>query len=340
MHTNKTWVSQAFPSVEGSADSPNDRIPPEAAGHFPSAKRHAIRMTNTGEGATAGGTQSTPGSLSEAQLATFWRGIVANLDGARRMAARFVPSQSVEDVVNTAAVLFVESAQRSKKPEPFPASEDRFRRKFLKMVRNQALDCVRDGKRPACPIHSHWGIDPEPVVGGHTVSNRSLDTVFARNDHGKYDAPAPAVRRAKDDLNGLHDILLSHMEDLSPTQREIILETYFEEQSREDIAERRGISLNTYDNHRKAACSKLRDSMMAVVEFSTDIDLPDWYDRIEEMSKRHAARQRRRASRKKEKRSTAEGDRPRFEGDRSKSRRNRERNARVAEDSVVLTTES
>jgi hypothetical protein len=80
--------------------------------------------------------------------------------------------------------------------------------------------------------------------------------------------------------------------------------------------------------------------MMAVVEFSTDIDLPDWYDRIEEMSKRHAARQRRRASRTKEKRSTAEGDRPKFEGDRSRCGGDRERNARVADDSVVLTTES
>jgi DNA-binding CsgD family transcriptional regulator len=148
------------------------------------------------------------------------------------------------------------------------------------------------------------------------------------------------VRRAKDDLNGLHDILRSHLEDLSPTQREIILETYFEEQSRDDIAERRGISLNTYDNHRKAACSRLRDSMMAVVEFSTDIDLPDWYDRIEEMSKRHAARQRRRASCKKEKRSTAEGDRSNFEGDRFNSRGNRKKNARVADDSIVLPTES
>jgi hypothetical protein len=79
---------------------------------------------------------------------------------------------------------------------------------------------------------------------------------------------------------------------------------------------------------------------MAVVEFSTDIDLPDWYDRIEEMSKRHAARQRRRASCKKEKRSTAEGDRSNFEGDRFNSRGNRKKNARVADDSIVLPTQS
>jgi DNA-directed RNA polymerase specialized sigma24 family protein len=340
MNAHETRVSQALPGVEGLADSHIDLITPEAAGRFHSFTRLAIRISTSDEGATAGEAQSTSGSLSEAQLATFWGSIVANLDSARRMAARFVSSQSVEDVVDTAAVLFVESAQRSKKPEPFPASEDRFRRKFLKMVRNHALDCVRDGKRPACPIHSHWGIDPEPVVGGHNVSDRGLDTVFARNDRGKYDAPAPTVRRARDDLDGLHGILRSHMEDLSQTQREIIHETYFEEQSRDDIAERRGISLNTYDNHRKAACGRLRDSMMAVLEFSTDIDLPDWYDRIEEMSKRHAARQRRRASRKKEKRSTSEGDRPNFEGDRSNCRGNPKKNARVADDSVVLPTES
>jgi hypothetical protein len=30
--------------------------------------------------------------------------------------------------------------------------------------------------------------------------------------------------------------------------------------------------------------------MMVVVDSGTDIDLPDWYDRIEEMNKRHAAR--------------------------------------------------
>jgi hypothetical protein len=73
---------------------------------------------------------------------------------------------------------------------------------------------------------------------------------------------------------------------------------------------------------------------------TTEIDLPDWCERIEEMSKRHAARQRRRASRKKEKRSTAEGDRPNFSGDRSNCRGNRESNARVAHDSVVNPTES
>ena len=319
MHAHETRASQAFPSVEGLADSHIDLIPPppprEAVGRFHSFTRHAICTSNSDEIATAGEAQSTAGSLSDAQLATFWGGIVANLDAARRMAARFVSSQSVEDVVNTAAVLFVENAQQSKKPEPFPAAKDRFRRKFLRMVRNHALDCVRDGKRPARPIHFHWGIDPEPVVRGHNVANRELDTVFARNDHGKYDAPSPTVRRAKDDLDQLHYILRSHMEDLSQTQREIIEETYFQEEARNKIAARRGISMNTYDNHRKAACRKLRESMTAVVDSFTDIDLPDWYDRIEEMSKRHAATQQRRALCKKEKRSSSRGNRSNFEGD-------------------------
>lgn len=286
-------------------------------------------------------------SLSDAQLSTFWARIVTNLDAARRIAARFVSKRSVDDVVHTAAVSFVENAQRSKKPEPFPASEDRFRRKFLKMVRNHAVDCVRERKRPACPIHSHWSIDREVVIPARNVADRELDTVFARNDEGKYDAPAPTVRRAQNDLNGLHYILRSHMDDLSPTEREIIDETYFQELSRDEIATRRGISLNTYDNHRKAACRKLRDSMTAIVDFFPDLDLPDWYDRVEEMSKRHAASQRRRASRKKVKRSSSRGDRSNFEGDCSNFERDQsnprgiaEQNAGAADDSVVLATES
>ena len=109
------------------------------------------------------------------------------------------------------------------------------------------------------------------------------------------------------------------MEDLTQAQREIIDDTFFKGLSRSEIAARRGITLNTYDNHKKAACRKLRDAMMDVVDFASDIDLPDWYDRIEKMNTRHAARQRRRTSRKKEKRSNSEGDRSNSEGDRSNS---------------------
>lgn len=295
MNVYETRVSQAFRGVEGGADSHEYSSPPEAAAPVE-------RL------------------LSEAQRSACWAGIVINLDRARRMAARFVPRQSVDDVVHTAALLFVEDAERSNAPEPFPATADRFRRKFLTTVRNHALNCIRDSKPPACPVYSHWAIDPEPVVGGHNLADRELDTVFARNDRGKYDAPAPTVQRAKDDLNGLHYILRSHMEDLTEAEREIIDETYFQEETRHVIAERRGISLNTYDNQRKAGCRKLRESMMAVADFSAEIDLPDWYDRAEEMNKRCAAKQRRRACNKKEKRSKVGGDRSNFEDDPSNSR--------------------
>ncbi|MFL5612480.1 MAG: RNA polymerase sigma factor [Gemmatimonadaceae bacterium] len=321
MTAHETRGSQAFPGVEGVAHSHIDRIAPHAAGRFHSLSRQAVRNSNSDAGATPGEAQSTSGSLSEAQLATFWSGIVANLDAARRMAARYVSKQSVDDVVNTAALKFVENAQHSKEPEPFPATPDRFRRKFLTMVRNHALKCIGNSKRPACPLHFHSDIDPEPVVGGRNVADRELDTVFARNDHGKYDAHAPTVQRATDDLNGLCYIIHSHMEDLSQTQREIIDEAYSKELPRDEIVARRGISPNTYDNHKKAAFRKLRDSMTAVAASTTDIDLRDWYDLIEEMSKRHAAKQQRRASRKKEKRSSAGGDRSKVEDDASNSRR-------------------
>jgi hypothetical protein len=137
------------------------------------------------------------------------------------------------------------------------------------------------------------------------------------------------------------------MEELSQTQREMIHDAHFEEQPQDEIAARRVISLNTYDNHWKAACRRLRDSMTAVVDSCADTELPDWYDRLEEMNKRHAARQRRRASRKKEKCSSSggdrcnfEGDRSNFEGDRSNSRRNRDKNARARDLSVAVTTKS
>jgi RNA polymerase sigma factor (sigma-70 family) len=311
MHAYETRASQVFRIVEGGADSREDL-----------KKSEPIML------------------LSEAQLEVCWARIAANRKAAIRVAGRFVSKERAEDVVHTAALRFVENAQQSTNPEPFPANKDQFRRKFLKAVRNHAYDCVRDSKRPACPVHSHWGIDPEPELRGHNLADRALDTLFARNDHGKYDAPAPTVRRDKDDLNGLHDILRNHMEDLSPTEREIVEETYFQEQPRDEIAARRGISLNTYDNHRKAACRKLRDSMMAVIDFSTDIDLPDWYDRIEEMNKRHSARQRRRASRKKENRSSSGGDRSKFEGDRSNSRGDREKNERARDEPIAVATES
>ena len=304
MNAYETRVSQAFRGVEGRADSHEDLNPPAAAARLEllcdvnkRGDRYAIEQQH---------------ALSEAQLSALWAGIVANVDAARRTAARVVSRHMVEDVVHTAAVLFVEDAKRSTNPEPFPANEDRFRRTFLKMVWNHAIDCIRDSKRPACPVHSHWGIDPEPFVGGHNLADRELDTLYARNDHGKYDESAPTVRRAKDELDGLHDVLRNHLDDLSQTQREIIDDAYFHEEARHEIAARRGISMYTYDNHRKAACSKMRESLMAVVDGFRDIDLPYWYDRVAEMNTRHAAKQRRRAARNKEKPSSSGGDHSNF----------------------------
>lgn len=157
----------------------------------------------------------------------------------------------------------------------------------------------------------------------------------------------PTVRRDEDDLNGLRYIIRKHLAELSQTQREIIQEAFLEEQPRDAIAARRGINLNIYDNHRKAASRTLRDAMTAVVDLCADTDLPDWYDRIEEMNKRHAASHRRRASRKKEKRSSSgddrsnfEGDRSNFEGDRTNSREDRDKNARAPDLSVVVATKA
>jgi DNA-directed RNA polymerase specialized sigma24 family protein len=104
---------------------------------------------------------------------------------------------------------------------------------------------------------------------------RGGDGVFARNDRGKYDAPAPTVRRAEDDLDGIHHILGDHLEDVPQTQREIIADEFFEGWKGANIAERRGISANTSDTHRKAAFRTRRDSITTVPDFSTEIDHPD-----------------------------------------------------------------
>ena len=158
-------------------------------------------MSNSSEVATAGEEQLPSAPLSDAQLSGFWDGIVANLDAARRMAARFVSRESAEDVAHSALVLFKESLEDPKKPAPFPATADQFRRRFLAIVRNHAIDCVRPSVVAERPVHSHWAEAPEPVVGGRKIADRELDRVFARNDEGEYDAPAPTERRAKDGLD-------------------------------------------------------------------------------------------------------------------------------------------
>jgi len=177
--------------------------------------------------------------------------------------------------------------------------------------------------------------------------DRALDPLFARNDDGKYDAPAPTVRRAKDDFDGLHDILGDHLEEMSQTQREVIDDEFLEGRTGAKIAARRGIRMNSCDTQRRAAFLTRRDSMTTVADLSTVIDLPNGYGRIEEMSKRDAARKRRRATGKKENRSSSRGDRSNFEADRSSfegdasnSRRDAEQNVRAGDVSVALPPKS
>ena len=100
-------------------------------------------------------------------------------------------------------------------------------------------------------------------------------------------------------------------------QRQIILETTFEGRKRAEVARRLGISVNTDDNHLQAAFRSLRDSMAQVVDISTHLDRPLWYDRVEEIRDRYEATRLRRASGSK--RSTHEGERSAHEGERGKS---------------------
>ena len=137
-------------------------------------------------------------------------------------------------------------------------------------------------------------------------------------------------------------------------QREIIHDTHIEEPSSAEIAIRRGITLQASDNYRKAVCGTLRDSMTAVVDCCTDADFPYWYDRIDGMSERPAARIRLGAFRKKVKRPGSGGesfnfqgdgtnferDRSSFEGDRANSRGDAEKIERARDLSVVFRTES
>lgn len=66
---------------------------------------------------------------------------------------------------------------------------------------------------------------------------------------------------------------------------------------------------STDDNHRQAAFKALHDSFAADVEASTGIDRSIWYDRVEDLIERRAARLRGCSSSKKGKRSTSEGKR-------------------------------
>jgi DNA-directed RNA polymerase specialized sigma24 family protein len=219
--------------------------------------------------------------------------------------------------------------QGQKKPARFPATDDDFRGRFLAIVHNHAIDCVRESNGSELPIHSHWAKEPEPVVGGRKLADRELDRVFARNDDGEYDAPAPAELRAQDTADQLDYLLRSTLDDLPLMQRQIVHETFFERRKRAEVAQRLGISVHTYDNHLQAAFRSLRNLLAQDVDLFIDVDRSLWYDFIEELCERHEASSLRRVSGKKGKRSTSKGDRSNVEGDRSNSERERGKNSRA-----------
>lgn len=245
-------------------------------------------------------------SLTDAQIAAFWDGILSSRDAARRMALLFVKRQDVDDVVDAAAIQFIESLTRPEKPAPFPKTEDELRSRFLAIVRNYALDCIRDGTGAECPVHSHWGLEQEPAVGGRKVADRALDQVFARNDHGRYDAPAPAEPCDQDVAERRERILRRMVSELPPMQRMVIEETFFEGRKRGEIARRHGIMPKTYDNHYQAALRALRVRLIEEAQASTGDDRLLWYDLIDEMSERLAATRLRRAPHTKRDPSTIE----------------------------------
>ena len=271
-------------------------------------------MSNSAKVAPAGKRKQSSRSLSDDQRAAFWAGILTHRDAARRMAARFVSRQIVEDVVDTAAVRFIESLERRKNPKPLLANDDAFRRLFLKIVCNHAINCAHsEGSEPS--VHSHWGMAMEPAVAGRRAGDRELDHVFARNDDGKYDAPAPVERRPQDDVQALREILRDHLDDLPPMQRAVIEETFFEGRKRAAVAAAHGISVKTYDCHLQAAFRFLRASLPQDALAYPELDRSVWYDIIEEMRERCDAARVLRPARKKATRSKSEGAVSKSEGD-------------------------
>lgn len=127
---------------------------------------------------------------------------------------------------------------------------------------------------------------------------------------------APTQRGDTDDLDALHQILRNHLEDLSRTQYDIIVETFYQKRKRAEVAARHGISVSTYDNHLQAAFRTLRASQKGVVDFARDMDVSPWYDLVEELLDRRAATRVRRVRSKKGERSIPEGERSTIEGER------------------------
>jgi RNA polymerase sigma factor (sigma-70 family) len=262
-------------------------------------------MSNQPDVATAGEENRPSSVLTDAQISEFWTGIIANGEAARRMALHLVPKQDADDVVHTAAIRFLESLQRPIEPREFPKSDEEFRRRFLHIIRNHALDCVREPEAPERSDHFNWGVWTEPTVGGRKSPDRPLDHVFARNDTGHYDAAVEDEMRPQDNIDTLSEILRRAVSDLPPMQAAVIMETFFEGRKRAEVARRHGISVKTYDNTLQAAFLSLGYDLRDESESRGDAERSIWYNRIDKMfSRRQAQRKQRmmakmRADRKK-----------------------------------------
>jgi DNA-directed RNA polymerase specialized sigma24 family protein len=224
-----------------------------------------------------------------------------------------------DDAVNTAAILFLEDLQRPGKPAKLPATDAEFRRKYLTIVRNHVIDCTRGAAKQEMPIHAHWSKAPEPRVGGRKVPDRPLDRIFARNDGGEYDAPARPVPRDKDTTEELDQILRCHLAELPQMQREVVEQTFLQGRKRAEVSSRLAISVNTYDNHLRAAFGTLRHLLSNDADTYTEADRTVWYDLIEELRERYEESRIRRAATKSRALSNSIGDRSNSEGDAGKS---------------------
>jgi RNA polymerase sigma factor (sigma-70 family) len=246
-------------------------------------------MSNPAEVAAAGAGESPKASLDEERLSAFWESILLHEKAARAMARRFVAKHTVHDVVMTAAIKFLESFHRENKPAAYPSTDEDFRRRYLAIVRNHAIDCVRGAEMAERPVHAHWGKELEPTLGGRKVADQSLDQIFVRNDEEEHDAPAPAEPRDKDTTDALDQILRGHLADLSRMQRQVVIETFIEGRKRAEAARRLGISVKTYDNHLQAAFRKLRRLLSMDADTYTEVDRSVWYDLVEELRERYEA---------------------------------------------------
>jgi len=251
-------------------------------------------MSNQRDVAPAGSGNAPTSVLTDAQVSEFWTRIIANGDAARGMAIHFVGKQEADDVVHTAAIQFLESLQDPVKPREFPRSEDEFRRRFLIIIRNHALDCIREPEAPERSDHFNWGVFTEPTVGGRKTPDRPLDHVFARNDTGTYDAAIEDEMRPQDNIDTLSEILRKAISHLTVMQATIITETFFEGRKRAEVARRHGISVNTYDVTLQAAFLNLGDDLRDQSELRGEAERSIWYNRIDKMYSRREAKRRQR----------------------------------------------